>query len=376
MVNKLKKVLIFEIIILLLIFLILFLYNRDIFNIIMEKFDQDEFIINMDKNSISEDILSSSNDDIYEAIERGLLEVKDKINLKGYTGSDSADNVFEIVEEVVKNNPEIMYYEGGKYSNCILIPSYIKPKEEIIAHQDIVRKIKLEITDKIIKPEMSDYEKEKAIHDFIINNTIYDVRYFDKDKQTPPEFHTVYGVLVEGVAVCEGYAKTMKYLLDEAGVESIIISGIAKDENHAWNLVKLDNDYYHIDSTWDDPVMEDGSNIIKYDYFNVNDEEIGVTHKWDREKYPLSKGIEYNYYYYNDLVVKDKEEFYEKLKYAILNKVNTFEVKVLGYKESDYDISEFVKSIVQNNNLKVKSISFSYSTNPNLGIIRISFNYE
>ena len=64
------------------------------------------------------------------------------------------------------------------------------------------------------------------------------------------------------------------------------------------------------------------------------------------------------------------------MKYAILNKVNTFEVKVLGYKESDYDISEFVKSIVQNNNLKVKSISFSYSTNPNLGIIRISFNYE
>ena len=377
MYKKLKEILVFEIIILLLIFMILFLYNREIFAPIVEKFNKDELIININKHSTSEDSSNASNNDhIYEAIERGLLQVDEMINLKGYTGSDSADKVFEIVEEVVINNPEIMYYEGGKYLNGILMPSYVKSKEEIITQQDVIRKTKLKIINMIIKPEMSDYEKEKVIHDFIVNNTIYDNRYFNEDKTTPPESHTVYGVLIEGVAVCEGYAKTMKYLLDEVGIESMIISGIAKDENHAWNLVKLDDDYYHVDSTWDDPVMPDGSNMIKYDYFNTRDEEMQITHRWDSEKYPTSEAIKYNYYYYNGRVVKDKEEFYDRLKYAIMTKVSIFEVKVLDYQENTYDISKFVKRVVMNNQMKIKSINYTYSTNTDLGIIRISFSYE
>ena len=384
--KKFKKLLAFEVKILFIIFVIIYISNKDykinVFNLIFEKFNnkvfnKEEFVNDFDKNSsFIEPSTFNSNNDLYKEIERGFLEANSIINLKGYPGCDSADEVFATVEEVVKNNPEILYYKGGKYLNGLLKPSYFKTKEEIVAQQSFIRKMKVEIINKIIKPEMTDYEKEKVIHDFIVNNTKYDNRFFNEEESVSPESHTVYGVLVKGVAVCEGYAKTMKYLLDEVGIESVILDGTANDENHAWNLIKIDDNYYHVDSTWDDPVMSDGSNQIRYDYFNITDEEIGITHKWDREEYPISDKVKYSYYYYNGLIVKNYDEFYSKLKNAIIKKASSFEIKILDYQEDKYNISKSVEKVVKSKSMNIKSINYTYSINPDLGIIKITFYYQ
>lgn len=145
------------------------------------------------------------------------------------------------------------------------------------------------IISKIITPGMTDLQKEKAIHDYIVNNTRYDIVNYERGT-IPPESYSPYGVLIKGVAVCEGYARATALLLNMAGIKSIVVTGEAFDgigvEGHAWNIVEIDGHYYHLDTTWDDPVTPTGENWLRYDYFNLSDSEIAKDHFWDRDKYP------------------------------------------------------------------------------------------
>ena len=126
------------------------------------------------------------------------------------------------------------------------------------------------------------FDKVKYIHDFIVLNVNYD--------QTLTEY-TAYAALTKGYTVCQGYAQLLYRLLNELGIETIIVKGHAKErrtgraEGHAWNMVKINNCWYHIDCTWDDPI---GSNKIHYDYFLISDLAITKSHSWETDKYPVA----------------------------------------------------------------------------------------
>ena len=117
----------------------------------------------------------------------------------------------------------------------------------------------------MITPEMNDYEIVKLFHDYIIRNCTYD------EKSANP--NTIYGALVEKEALCQGYAQSFTYLCSLAGIDSLIVLGVA-NEPHMWNIVKMDNDYYHIDLTWDDPDRAKSPDSVRYDYFGLTDERI------------------------------------------------------------------------------------------------------
>lgn len=311
----------------------------------------------------------------YDKVENGLIEGKKIISLVGLRSSESNDVIFEILEGVAKDNPEIMYYAGARYGNGILMPRYEKEVKEIKLHQKMIGEKREEILLEIITPNMTDYEKVKAVHDYIINNTKYDRNYLE-DKEISPESHTVYGTLIEGVAVCDGYAKSMKYLLEPLEIEAIIVSGKSRDMNHAWNIVKIEDNYYHVDTTWDDPVTESGQDIIAYDYFSLNDEDISRTHRWDKEKYPSCVATKYNYYYYNNLLINNYDEFYSLLKESILSEKDNISFRILNYDKEVYNVSNAMNQIVANITLGYKGIGFNYSINEELGIINIKFQYE
>lgn len=130
---------------------------------------------------------------------------------------------------------------------------------------------------------LSPYEKTKWIHDFIID-------YVDYDESLTE--YTAYAALVKHKTVCQGYAMLAYRLLNALGIETIIIKGEARDrrgetnESHAWNMVKLHGDWYHLDCTWDDPV---GSNRVHYDYFLITDAVISRTHTWNYYNYPSAR---------------------------------------------------------------------------------------
>lgn len=132
----------------------------------------------------------------------------------------------------------------------------------------------------------SQYENELAIHDYLVSNVQYCI---DPDKG-----HSAYEALIKQSAVCDGYAESFKTLLDMLGIENRVIRGTANNEAHGWNLIKLDDQWYHVDVTWDDPINGDGS--ISHKYFNVNDEDMALDHIWDSELYPQANGAIYAYY--------------------------------------------------------------------------------
>jgi Leucine-rich repeat (LRR) protein/transglutaminase-like putative cysteine protease len=131
----------------------------------------------------------------------------------------------------------------------------------------------------ILKPGLNEHQKTKAVHDYIVANVAYDLSYRE---------HSAYAALVSGRAVCQGYALLMYKMLKEAGFEVRIISGRAGGEDHAWNMVRLDGNWYHIDATWDDPVPDTPS-TVRYDYYNRTDAQMAATHTWERDLYPAAQ---------------------------------------------------------------------------------------
>ena len=116
---------------------------------------------------------------------------------------------------------------------------------------------------------------------------------------------SAYGVLVNGRAVCGGYAAAAKLLFDMAGLHSTLVSGRARDkrgsEAHIWNAVSLGGDWYFTDVTWDDPVVENGSPVVSHAYFNVSASDVSATHfDYDLPRGLRVDGGKYDYFRMNN----------------------------------------------------------------------------
>lgn len=174
---------------------------------------------------------------------------------------------------------------------------------------------------------MTKYEKELALHDWVVAHTAYSQN-LEGTKVTDP-IYGAEGVLLNGEAVCQGYAEAMKLFMDLTGIESDIVTGTSNKNGqtipHAWNLVKLDdNEWYHLDATWDDPTPDDPGRVT-YAYFNVNDGMIKEDHVIDANKtYPEARGT--RYFYYADKKVNTEQEFTNYVDKLLADKVYSGEV--------------------------------------------------
>lgn len=109
-----------------------------------------------------------------------------------------------------------------------------------------------------------DYSKEKYVHDALAERILY--------RADAEMNQTAYSALINGQTVCAGYARAFQYIMQQLGIPCYYCTGYA-GENHAWNIIALDDGYYNVDVTWDD--TEQGKN---YDYFNKSDEDYAGTH--------------------------------------------------------------------------------------------------
>ena len=128
----------------------------------------------------------------------------------------------------------------------------------------------------IIDKNKSTRDNIKAIHDYIINNTKYNVN----DENKPyTESSTAVGVFFNNLATCNGYTDAASLLLDRLGVKNIRIS----NDDHIWNLVYLDGKWLHLDLTWDDPVNNLNKDLLFYDYFLKETKEMDDRHNYNKE---------------------------------------------------------------------------------------------
>jgi hypothetical protein len=142
-----------------------------------------------------------------------------------------------------------------------------------------------------ITNEMSDRDKIKAVHDYLIKTTKYDVlldQSYQANADNTSDSYLAYGVLVNHSGVCDGYAKAFNMFMDILGIPSERVVGTAsyknKNVNHAWNRVYVDNQYLNIDVTWDDPVPDQGTKV-GYDYFLITDKALDVDHNWNTSQF-------------------------------------------------------------------------------------------
>lgn len=130
-----------------------------------------------------------------------------------------------------------------------------------------------------------DVINELTVHDYIVNN----VRYvLDRNSDSP-----AYDALFNGSASCSGYTEVFQTLMDMAGIRCIPVTGQAGGDSHIWNMVCLDGQWYHVDTTWDDPVGGDGT--IRHNYFNITDDDILLDHTIE-SWHPAASGTDLAYY--------------------------------------------------------------------------------
>jgi hypothetical protein len=152
--------------------------------------------------------------------------------------------------------------------------NYLYSKKEI----DTINSYVDTLIEKLYDSSKDDYENIKAIHDYIINNTRYDVERNDKGTSNYASY-SAYGPVVDGYATCNGYADLMAIFLSKLNYENYKVATTAeeisyKSNGHIWNAVKIDGKYLHLDLTWDDPVSNDGKDYLYHKYFLVTTEEM------------------------------------------------------------------------------------------------------
>ncbi|MER1998506.1 MAG: transglutaminase domain-containing protein [Lysinibacillus sp.] len=154
--------------------------------------------------------------------------------------------------------------------------------------QYVTQRVK-EIASELTKPGMTDFEKVLAVNDYVVTNTVY-----HKNPSTSP--HHAYALLKEGKGVCQAYALVTYRLLKEMGIEARYVVGYA-GEAHAWNSVKIDGVWYHLDTTWNDPSFNGGDlgGGVSYKYFLVTTEQLKKDHSWEEENSPAASDTRYSY---------------------------------------------------------------------------------
>ena len=136
-----------------------------------------------------------------------------------------------------------------------------------------------EILDWIITDDMTDYEKELAVHDYIVQNCTYDEGSRAVIPKPAENSDNPYGALVNGIAICTGYATSFRLLTEMLGIPCEYVYYFEPDKtDHAWNVVTIDGAKYYVDVTWDDPVPDKGRRLTHHEYFNVSRRDLARDH--------------------------------------------------------------------------------------------------
>ncbi|MEE1553306.1 MAG: transglutaminase domain-containing protein, partial [Lachnospiraceae bacterium] len=139
----------------------------------------------------------------------------------------------------------------------------------------------------LITPDMSDYEKELAIHDFIVQCASYDEAHLNALGIGLPNSDNPYGCLINGKAICSGYSTTFQLFMDmlEIPCKTIYATDFEGDD-HSWNIVQIGGSWYYVDACWDDPIPDFTDRPVRHKYFNVSKEYMKTKHVWDDTELP------------------------------------------------------------------------------------------
>lgn len=239
---------------------------------------------------------------VYHGMKTGLMALAPSFPVPKLDGRELGDIFFKLRLDC----PEIFYAVGFQYrfyqdaANVEIIPEYLFEKGKV---KELKKAMDARVL-KLSRPAQSktEWEKEQYIHDFICTH----VRY---DKLKKPYSHEIIGPLGQGVGVCEGIAKSVKILCDTLGIWCIIAVSDANPDKkikyrHAWNIIRIGGQYYHLDATFDNSLGR--GETLRYDYFNLDDKQFFRDH--EPVLYEIPRCGDGSHFYY-----KEKKMSFTKL---------------------------------------------------------------
>lgn len=362
-------------------FATLFVFNN-VENLENEQFSQPTIDYNAEFGWKSMHYYNQLDDNAKTAYEIMYLSVKnfeEKCTLK--IDDEILSDVFTAV---LYDNPEIFWiktdYQYFKYGNKVIFkPNYSYSHDEAVIYTGELNNKLNDILSQA-SSYVNDYDKELFFHDYICENTVYDMNTFGSVGAS------VHNTLINGKAVCEGYARAMQILLDKSGIYNYLVigDGVSEDktEPHMWNVVKLNNENYHLDVTWDD---NDETNVPSYIYFNVTDEQISRDHINLEASENNCNGTYFNYAVRNGTYAHTFYHFSQFTEAAAkILKTGRNTVELCFSNKLDYDRAvssindnnqffDFISSSVKKSKRNLKIDEVEYYTDDNLQYICIIF---
>lgn len=194
------------------------------------------------------------------------------------------------------------------------------------------------VLDEIITEDMTPYDKEKAVYDWMSTKLTYDTGVLQVIPQTSADCDNPYGVLKYHNAVCVGYATTFRLFMQMMDIPCMVVHN--NDLYHSWNLVQLDGNWYHVD------IYSDQGNG-NYANFNMNDEMASSSHDWDQDFFPAATSLDDNYAYQNRQPVGDLYQIPKLLRQAAEEKQGILCLDFAVIDEAHAQIVEAMLSGVQ-----------------------------
>ena len=252
--------------------------------------------------------LTLSDKAVYNKVLEQLLKLTTTLTFL----SVDSEKVFFIYSKVLLDHPEFFWLKQSGSVKIVRSRSdekvYFTPKFQdgmnIINVPVIKREVERAASEIVSRANRlrGEYEKILYVHDYIVDNTMY---------LSGADCHNIYGCLIKHRAVCDGYAATFQLLLHKLGITCGRVSGTGIDSasgrsDHEWNYCKIDNQYYYVDVTWDDPVSLGQSVSIKtHHYFCLSGRELSLSHRIERGTsfIPTCTSSQYNYFVYYNMYI-------------------------------------------------------------------------
>lgn len=248
--------------------------------------------------------------------------------------SDSIkERLFTILQYVLYDHPEIFWvsasgsitFDGIRTYVCE--PDYYFTANEADAYtQQLEQKIASITADVTAQ---SDYEKVIWAYEWIIRSTTYDHALASSDDMSAASAleRSALGCFLQGKTICSGYAQAFQLLMQHFGIPCTYLSGVITDNGgrHAWNLVMINGNCYHVDTTWGDPAYsgaETDDQSVSYSYLCLTDAQIKRTRTISEDgRFPAATDTKYNYYLYHDLYLDAVSD--EAIQRIVQNAVDT-----------------------------------------------------
>ncbi|MFR6566495.1 MAG: transglutaminase domain-containing protein [Blautia wexlerae] len=235
----------------------------------------------------------------FEILGNGLLCFQKNIRVP----ARNKEEMERILDAVVYDNPALCYFnptefnivQRGAFYNFSFDYIYDRKRAE-----EVMKAVENEadyIISQFITEDMSDFDKCVAVHDYMTESIHYN--FSAMSVSFVHDAFTAEGALLKKQAVCNGISKAVSLILNRAGVPCTVVQGSSaideREVDHAWNMVLINDEYYHLDVTWD---LHEVNRFTSrsHMYMNLDDESMLNNHNWDIEAYPTCSSYKENYY--------------------------------------------------------------------------------